>query len=44
MVRKTINIILKSESQQLTEVVVTGYSKERKVDVTGAVVVVEMKP
>lgn len=42
--QETINIILKSESQQLTEVVVTGYSKERKVDVTGAVVVVEMKP
>ena len=42
--QETINVILKSESQQLTEVVVTGYSKERKVDVTGSVVVVEMKP
>jgi len=42
--QETINVILKAESQQLTEVVVTGYSKERKVDVTGAVVVVEMKP
>ncbi|OYX27640.1 MAG: SusC/RagA family TonB-linked outer membrane protein [Flavobacteriales bacterium 32-35-8] len=40
----TINVVLKTESQQLTEVIVTGYSKERKVDVTGAVVVVEMKP
>jgi TonB-linked SusC/RagA family outer membrane protein len=42
--QETINVVLKAESQQLTEVVVTGYSKERKVDVTGAVVVVEMKP
>lgn len=42
--QSTINVVLKTESQQLTEVVVTGYSRERKVDVTGAVVVVEMKP
>lgn len=42
--QETINVALKGESQQLTEVVVTGYSKERKVDVTGSVVVVEMKP
>ncbi len=42
--QETINVALKAESQQLTEVVVTGYSKERKVDVTGSVVVVEMRP
>ncbi|WP_026712313.1 SusC/RagA family TonB-linked outer membrane protein [Flavobacterium daejeonense] len=42
--QETINVALKGESQQLTEVIVTGYSKERKVDVTGSVVVVEMKP
>lgn len=42
--QETINVALKGESQQLTEVVVTGYSKERKVDVTGSVVVVEMRP
>lgn len=42
--QETINVVLKSELKQLTEVVVTGYSKERKVDVTGAVTVVELKP
>jgi TonB-linked SusC/RagA family outer membrane protein len=42
--QETLNIILKTESVQLGEIVVTGYSKERKVDVTGAIVVVDMKP
>ena len=42
--KETINIILKPELSQLTEVVVIGYSKERKVDVTGAITVVDMKP
>lgn len=40
----TINVALKSELLQLQEIVVTGYSKERKVDVTGAVTVVDLKP
>lgn len=40
----TINVVLKSELLQLQEIVVTGYSKERKVDVTGAVTVVDLKP
>jgi TonB-linked SusC/RagA family outer membrane protein len=43
--QETINVILKPESLKLNEVVVlTGYSKERKVDLTGAVTVVELKP
>jgi TonB-linked SusC/RagA family outer membrane protein len=42
--KETINIVLKPELSQLTEVVVIGYSKERKVDVTGAITVVDMKP
>ncbi len=40
----TINVALKSELLQLQEIVVTGYSKERKVDMTGAVTVVDLKP
>jgi TonB-linked SusC/RagA family outer membrane protein len=39
-----INISLKAESLKLQEVVVTGYAKERKVDVTGAITVVDLKP
>lgn len=42
--QETINVSLKSESLKLNEVVVTGYSKERKADLTGAVTVVELKP
>ena len=40
----TLKISLKAESLKLDEVVVTGYTKERKVDVTGAITVVEIKP
>jgi TonB-linked SusC/RagA family outer membrane protein len=42
--QETINVVLKPEFSQLTEIVVTGYSKERKVDVTGAITVVDLKP
>ncbi len=42
--QETINVTLKPESLKLNEVVVTGYSKERKVDLTGAVTVVDLKP
>lgn len=42
--QSTLNVVMATESQELTEVVVTGYSKERKVDVTGAVTVVDLKP
>ncbi len=38
----TINVQLESDMAQLNEVVLTGYSKERKVDVTGAVSVVDI--
>jgi TonB-linked SusC/RagA family outer membrane protein len=40
----TLKILLKAQSLKLEEVVVTGYTKERKVDVTGAITVVEIKP
>jgi TonB-linked SusC/RagA family outer membrane protein len=39
-----LNISLKSESLKLDDVVVTGYSSEKKADLTGAVSVVELKP
>ena len=39
-----LKIALKVESLKLQEVVVTGYSKEKKADLTGAVTVVELKP
>lgn len=42
--QETINISLQPESLKLNEVVVTGYSKERKVDLTGAVTIVDLKP
>ncbi|WP_418264155.1 SusC/RagA family TonB-linked outer membrane protein [Flavobacterium faecale] len=40
----TINIVLKETSMMLEDVVVTGYSREKKADLTGAITVVEMKP
>ncbi|MFV8328435.1 carboxypeptidase-like regulatory domain-containing protein, partial [Flavobacterium sp. ZS1P14] len=42
--QESIQVVLKPESINLTEIVVVGYSKERKVDVTGAVTVVDLKP
>ncbi|MDW7695842.1 TonB-dependent receptor [Flammeovirgaceae bacterium SG7u.111] len=39
-----INISLVEDISQLEEVVVTGYTAERQVDVTGAVAVVDLKP
>lgn len=38
----TINIQLETDTAQLDEIVLTGYSRERKVDVTGAISVVEI--
>lgn len=38
----TINIQLETDTAQLNEVIVTGYSKERKVDVTGAISIVDV--
>jgi len=42
--QSTMNIQLETDSQQLDDVVVTGYARERKVDLTGAVSIVEMAP
>lgn len=38
----TLNIVLKENTQALSEVVVTGYSSQKKADLTGAVAVVKM--
>jgi TonB-dependent SusC/RagA subfamily outer membrane receptor len=40
----TIDVALQEDAQQLDEVVLTGYSTERKIDLTGAVTVVEVAP
>ncbi|GGK12211.1 SusC/RagA family TonB-linked outer membrane protein [Yeosuana aromativorans] len=40
----TIDIAMETDTAQLEAVVLTGYTKERKVDVTGAVTVVDFKP
>lgn len=42
--RTTIDLVLKEDANQLTDVVVTGYARERKVDLTGAISIVEMAP
>ncbi|RNL84692.1 TonB-dependent receptor [Sinomicrobium pectinilyticum] len=39
-----INIALDTDSQQLDEVVIVGYTRERKVEMTGAISVVDMAP
>lgn len=39
-----IDVALKADSALLDEVVLTGYSRERKVDVTGAITVVQTGP
>ncbi|MBD0832581.1 SusC/RagA family TonB-linked outer membrane protein [Aestuariibaculum sediminum] len=40
----TLDVVLAADAGQLEEVVITGYSRERKVDVTGAITVVELGP
>ena len=40
---KGMNIILKEDAQSLQEVVVTGYTTQRKADLTGSVAVVQTK-
>ncbi|TYP77320.1 SusC/RagA family TonB-linked outer membrane protein [Aquimarina intermedia] len=42
--RSLIDVALVEDAAQLGEIVVTGYSKQRKVDVTGAITVVELGP
>ncbi|MFC3335195.1 SusC/RagA family TonB-linked outer membrane protein [Flavobacterium palustre] len=41
--QKVITITLQVDDNKLNEVVVTGYSKQKKSDITGAVAVVDMK-
>lgn len=40
--QQSFNISLKSDSSQLEEVIVTGYTSQKKADITGAVAVVDM--
>ena len=40
----TFNIVLQPDAQMLDEVVLTGYTTERKADLTGAITVVELGP
>lgn len=42
--KSTIDITMEEDIQSLQEVVVVGYTAERKVDLTGAVAVVDMEP
>ncbi len=42
--RNTITVALKNSGSNLNEVVVTGYTSQRKGDVTGAVAIVDMAP
>ncbi|MDX1544137.1 MAG: TonB-dependent receptor [Christiangramia sp.] len=42
--RSVIDIALEADAALLDEVVLTGYSRERKVDVTGAITVVDVAP
>ncbi|MDN3664418.1 SusC/RagA family TonB-linked outer membrane protein [Algibacter miyuki] len=42
--KSIINVSLIADASELDEIVVTGYSRERKVDVTGAITVVELGP
>ena len=40
--RSVIDVVLVMDAASLDEIVVTGYSKERKVDITGAISVVDV--
>lgn len=42
--RSVIDVALSADAALLDEIVVTGYSRERKVDVTGAITVVDLGP
>ena len=42
--RSVINVVLTEDAASLDEIIVTGYARERKVDVTGAITVVELGP
>lgn len=40
--RTTINVILEADTAEIETIVITGYSKERKVDVTGAISIIDV--
>ncbi|WP_289022021.1 TonB-dependent receptor [uncultured Salegentibacter sp.] len=42
--RTTIDVVMEADAALLDQVVLTGYSRERKVDVTGAITVVDVAP
>ena len=42
--QSVVNMAMQEDAQQLEEIVLTGYSTERKVDLTGAVTVVDVAP
>lgn len=42
--RSVVDVVLEVDAAQLDAVVVTGYGKERKVDITGAITVVDLAP
>ena len=42
--RSVVNVEMNEDAAALDEIIVTGYSTERKVDVTGAITVVELGP
>ena len=42
--QSTISLALQANAQQLDEAVITGYASERKVDLTGAITVVDIAP
>ena len=42
--RSVIDVVMAVDAASLDEIVVTGYGKERKVDITGAITVVDLAP
>lgn len=42
--RSVIDVVMSIDAASLDEIVVTGYGKERKVDITGAITVVDLAP
>ena len=42
--RSVVDVVMVIDAASLDEIIVTGYSRERKVDVTGAITVVDLAP
>ena len=42
--RSIVDVVMQVDAASLEEIIVTGYSRERKVDVTGAITVVDLAP